>query len=226
MTNLPAFSKFVAVGCLCATLAATLSINQRLSASQAPPQRFIRQIAPNLFVAEVPQAAIIAGGAVETWGRQRKQNWCWAASVQMTLNMAGIRVSQEEVVQRIYGGDIDKGGTAQDIMNALSGWAPTVNGKAAELHPAPLTNDAEMLDDLSLGWPLIVGLKNPDGSGHAEVITAVTYTVRPNNTPIFRSIVLRDPWPFNQSREEISWSEFNSRRNFVIRNHVTFPNGL
>jgi hypothetical protein len=144
----------------------------------------------------------------------------------MTLKMAGIRVTQEQVVERIYGGDIDKGGTPEDIMNALTGWAPTISGKTAELHPQPLNNDAEMIDDLSLGWPLIVGLKNPDGSGHAEVITAITYNVRPDNTPIFRSAVLRDPWPYNPSREEISWSEFVDRRNFVIRNHITYPNGL
>jgi hypothetical protein len=226
MIKPPRLFKLVAVCCIWATVATTLLIRPNLSASQVPPQRFIRQIGPNLWEAGPSSIIVERLGAPSTSGRQQMQNWCWAASVQMTLNMAGIRVTQNQVVERIYGGDLDRGGTAQDIMNALSGWAPTVNGKMAELHPAPLTNDAEMLDDLSLGWPLIVGLKNPDGSGHAEVITAVTYAVRPDNTPIFRSVVLRDPWPLNPSREEISWAEFSARRNFVIRNHVTFPQGL
>ncbi len=224
-SHLTAVSKLAAICGLCVVVLTLSLLTSNLSA-QVPPQRSIRPIGPNLWVAEVPQAVIQVGGAVQSWGRQRKQNWCWAASVQMTLNMAGIRVTQEQVVERIYGSDIDKPGTPQDIINALTGWAPTINGTIALLNPRPLIDDAEMIDDLSLGWPLIVGLRNPDGSGHAEVITAITYSMLPNGAPAFQSVVLRDPWPYNSSRTEISWDEFVTRRSFVIRNRVSFPNGM
>lgn len=220
----PNVSKMATICCICVAILTVASLPSKLSA-QASSQRLIRQIGPNLWEAGLPTFIFQKLTASEDWGRQRRQNWCWAASVQMTLNAAGIRVSQEEVVQRIYGGDIDQGGTPQQILVALTGWAPTISGTRALLNPLSLTNDADMIDDLSLGWPLIVGLRNPDGSGHAEVITAITYSSQPNGTPVFQSVVLRDPWPYNQSRVEMPWSEFVDRRNFVIRNRVTYPSG-
>jgi hypothetical protein len=216
-------SRYAFFYCVCTGILLTASFSQHLAA-QIPP-RSIQQIGPNLWVAGLPTPMVIRLSASESWGRQRRENWCWAASVQMALNVAGIRVTQEQVVERIYGGDIDRGGTPQQIMEAMTGWAPTISGTAALLNPLPLTNDSEMIDDLSLGWPLIVGLTNPDGSGHAEVITAVTYGIGPNGAPVFRSVILRDPWPYNASRVEMSWPEFSARRSFAIRNRVTYPSG-
>ena len=211
---------------LSAVILASSFCTSDVTAQAFPQQRFIHEVGPNLWIAGPPTSIVVSRGDPGARGRQQMENWCWAASVQMTLNMAGIRVDQKQVVERIYGGDIDRGGTPQQIMEALTGWAPTVNGKAALLNPQPLTNDADMIDDLSLGWPLIVGLRNPDGSGHAEVITAITYNLQPNGAPIFQSVTLRDPWPDNPSKVEMSWLEFVNRRNFVIRNRVSYPNGL
>ena len=36
---------------------------------------------------------------------QRSTNWCWAASIQMTLNYYGVAITQEEIVARTYGTD-------------------------------------------------------------------------------------------------------------------------
>lgn len=194
--------------------------------SQQTPQRLIQQIGPDLWVAGLMTVNIDRLAAPGTVGRQRRENWCWAASVQMILNLDGVAVTQEQVVQRIYGGDIDRGGTPQQIMSALSGWAFTFNGKPAILWPQPLTSYPDMIEELSLGWPLIVGMKNPDGSGHAEVITAVTYSRGLDGVPVFQSVVLRDPWPFNPSRVEMPWSEFVPRVISIIRNRVTYPQGI
>jgi len=190
------------------------------------PQLLIQQIAPDRWVAGLLTVNIDRLAAPGTLGRQRRENWCWAASVQMVLNLDGVAVTQEQVVQRIYGGDIDRGGTPLQIMNALSGWGFTFNGRPAILWPRQLTSYPDMIEDLSLGWPLIVGLKNPDGSGHAEVITAVTYSQGPNGVPIFQTVVLRDPWPFNPSRVEMPWSQFAARVTFIVRNRVTYPQGM
>lgn len=188
--------------------------------------QLVTQLGPDLWVAGLQRANVEVYAAPENIGRQRRQNWCWAASVQMVLNLAGLVVTQEQVVQRIYGGDLDSPATGPQIMAALSGWAFTRNGRPANLHPLPLTAFRELFDDLSLGWPLIVGLQNPDGSGHAVVITAVTYGMGPpGGDPDFRTVIIRDPWPFNPSRVEMPWSEFTSRVGFVIRNRVTYPQG-
>lgn len=189
-------------------------------------QDLIMQVAPNLWVAGLRTANVEVFAAPGNMGRQRRQNWCWAASVQMMLNLTGLVVTQEQVVERIYGGDLDSPANGEQIIAALSGWAFTRSGRPANLHPVQLTADQELIDDLRLGWPLIVGLQNPDGGGHAEVITAVTYGMGPGGEPDFRSVVLRDPWPFNPSRVEMPWSEFKSRSQFIIRNRVTYPAGL
>jgi len=48
---------------------------------------------------------------------------------------------------------------------------------------------------------LVVGV-NMGNSGHAYVLTAVTYGVDQWNRPIFRSVVLRDPWPGNHPQRD------------------------
>jgi hypothetical protein len=194
--------------------------------ANAAQGQLITRAGPDLWVAGLQRANVEVYAAPENMGRQRRQNWCWAASVQMMLNLAGLVVTQEQVVQRIYGGDLDSPANGPQIMAALSGWAFTRNGKPASLHPRPLASYREMVEDLSLGWPLIVGLQNADGSGHAVVITAVTYGMGPpGGDPDFRTVIIRDPWPFNPSRVEMSWSEFRSRGSFIIRNRVTYPAG-
>src|SRR5580692_9673449 len=81
------------------SLASTAQINA--------DQPHIRQFGPNLWVAAIEQLPIARLAAPESMGRQRRENWCWAASVQMVLNLAGLQVTQEQVVARIFGGDLD-----------------------------------------------------------------------------------------------------------------------
>jgi hypothetical protein len=143
----------------------------------------------------------------------------------MVLNLAGVQVTQEQVVQRIFGGDINSGGTVPQIMGALSGWAFTGTGKSVQLYPSMLTNDAEMIDDLSHGWPIIAALSNGDGTGHAEVVTAVKFAQGFGNTISLTSVVLRDPWPYNASRVEMPYEQFARRRSAGIRYRVVYPQG-
>jgi hypothetical protein len=187
-------------------------------------QAHIRRLGPNLWVAAIEQVALQSLGAPATMGRQRRQNWCWAATVQMALNLAGIQVTQEQVVARIFGGDLDAPANPQQVMNALTGWGLTIRGKPALPQPTALQNDVEMIDDLAHGWPLILGLRNPDGSGHVALITAVTYSQGPNG-PLIQTVVYRDPWPYNESRNDIPYSAFLDRRTFVIRDRVAYPQG-
>jgi Papain-like cysteine protease AvrRpt2 len=215
----------VAVGCLIAGLLMRARAN---SAGSQLPQglAFVEHVEPNLWVAGIPLARVEQLAAPETWGRQRRENWCWAAAIQMALNIAGLQVTQEQVVHRIYGRNIDCGGTPQQIVKALSGWAPTVTGKPARLHPVALKNYDELREDLSLAWPLVVGLRNTDGSCHAVVLTALFYSRGPNGGPLFQSVVILDPWPDNASVLEMPWMELIGRASFIVRNRVTYPQGV
>jgi len=50
--------------------------------------------------------------------------WYWAASIQMVLNYHGLYVTQEQIVQRVFGLPLDTPAYLQHILYALTGWAP------------------------------------------------------------------------------------------------------
>jgi hypothetical protein len=192
-----------------------------VSGQQANP--FGGQIGPNLWVAGLNSPTVVTLTDPGYRGKQRMTNWCWAASVQMVLNLDGVAVTQEQVVERIFGGDIDKPGSTQDILTALSGWAFNFGGRKVLIDSQRIFSDQELVDNLSHGWPLIVGMENPDHqSGHAVVITAVTYVPSPTG-PICQTIVYRDPWPTNPSRVEVPILQFKQSSRFFISAHVSQP---
>jgi len=183
----------------------------------------IRQLSPGLYCAGIPSDEFVYKAAPESSGRQRMTNWCWAASIQMILNFHGVKATQEEIVTRMFGSTIDKPADASVILSALSGWAVSANGKPVIISASPMIfKGSDIVADLAYHQPLVVGLTTPNGIGHACVLTAVSYSVdQYTNEPIFNSVVIRDPWPGKNSRNEISWSEFKSRLMFIARVRVT-----
>lgn len=193
------------------TILMVLSVSNSIL-GQAP---IITRLGPNYFSAGVPSMAFYPVASI---GRQRCPEWCWAASCQMVLNFHGLYVTQEQIVNRIFGSLECEGGTDEDILTALTGWAPDVRGRFSEIHSEDgLISPTDIVRNLGFQWPLIVALNNDDGSGHAEVMTAVYYSVDQFNNPIIDRVVLRDPWPLNPSRQEMSWREFTSRVRNIFR---------
>ena len=181
----------------------------------------MQQLGPNYFSAGVFSGEFEFFAAPQQQGRQRQQNWCWAATTQMVLNYHGLYVTQEEVVARIFGKLVDSPAKPEQILTALSGWAPDTRGRFSQIYASTyLLQGSDIVRDLAYKWPLIVGLKQPSQIGHAYVLTAVFYAVGPQNQPIFDKVVLRDPWPGNPSRVEMSWQEFQSRVLFLARVYV------
>jgi hypothetical protein len=186
-----------------------------LCSFQAPAfSQYIQQLGPNYFVAGIPTAEFEFFAAPQFLGKQRQSNWCWAACVQMVLNYHGLYVSQEQVVQRIYGTLIDRPAGPQQILNALSGWAPDVRGRYSAIHTQyGVYSASDIVSNLSFKWPIIVGLQNPTlRIGHAYVLTAIYYSVDAYNNPIVHKVALRDPWPKSPSRQELSWQQFLARQ--------------
>ena len=181
-----------------------------------------QQLGPNYFVAGIPSSEFEYFAAPQVAGRQRQANWCWAATVQMVLNYHGLYVSQEQVVHRIFGGLVDWPGQPQDILRALSGWAPDASGRYSSIHATPyVLRSSDIVRDLASKWPIIVGLQQPGQEvGHAYVLTAAYYRADAYNEPVFDRVVLRDPWPNSPSRQELSWGEFRQRLQFAARVYV------
>ena len=185
-----------------------------------PAQADKTQIGPDTYVAGVPSEQFVHFAAAEGEGRQRMQNWCWAACIQMVLNYHGLYVKQEDIVSRVFGGAVDRPAGPGEIMSALQGWAPDSGGRTSAVEADNRNLDpASVVQDLEYRWPLIVGLSGAGNTGHAYVLTAVYYKQMQGQPVIFR-VVLRDPYPTKQSRLEMSMEDFMQRCTFATRVHV------
>jgi hypothetical protein len=202
-----------------------IALGCKLGSNRAGEQKkpSVWQIEQGVFAAGVPTNEFEFFAAPETAGHQRQSNWCWAACVQMVLNYHGIKVTQEQVVERIFrGSEPNLPGQPNQILEALSGWALTRNGERVNISSSPFALDgSEIVKDLAGRWPIVVGVRMAPNSGHAFVLTAVTYRVDSANQPIFLTAVLRDPWPSNQSRVEVPWNVFQQNWMFMARVRVS-----
>lgn len=151
--------------------------------------------------------------------RQRSENWCWAACTQMVLNYQGVNVSQEQIVERVFGARVDRPGSAQNIVQGASGWYVDGHSIAAKADYSFIPQ--KLIDDLVNKYPLVIGLSMPGQNvGHAYVLTGISF-LKQGDAIYPQSVILRDPWPDNQSRLVLTWSDFSSRANTIV--HI-FPN--
>lgn len=133
---------------------------------------------------------------------QNNSQWCWAASIQMVLNSYGVNITQEQIVARTYGANPwgvlpNWPGSFQVIHRNLNNWGVDNSGNhyvvSASIGLGAPTPKI-LIDELSKGKPVIIGYKSGPNSGHAVVVTAVSY-INSWNGPIIQTIVVRDPWP-------------------------------
>ncbi|WP_306639957.1 C39 family peptidase [Sanyastnella coralliicola] len=173
----------------------------------------IQQTGPNYFIAGVPTVEFEFMAAESVYGNQRQANWCWAACSQMVLNYHGLYVTQEQIVHHIYGDLVDRPANANQIRRALSGWAPNIRGGYSTIHCSSVVNHVnEITQALAYKWPLIVGLRNPNGGvGHAYVLTAIEYSVDQWNNTIPHYVILRDPMPGTDGKIRVPWNVFENR---------------
>lgn len=175
----------------------------------------ITKLGPNYYVAGVSSIDFFP---VVANGRQRCPEWCWAASIQMILNYHGLFVNQEQIVNRIFGSLTCHTATIDDIREALSGWALDYRGGFSEIQSkSELIESDDIVRNLGRKWPLLVCIDNGQGGGHALVMTAVYYSVDQENNAIIDKVVLRDPFPGSESRQEISWNAISGRIQNVVR---------
>jgi hypothetical protein len=158
--------------------------------------------------------------APDSFGRQRSQNWCWAASLQTLIRFHGLPVTQEQIVTRSFGGLIDRpASSAFEIAASVNGWMFTDGVRASMIQAVGDDSSPDGLrirDELENDRPGILALANETGGGgHAFVITSLTYRVVPNGlggmTIAPMSVKLRDPWPESPSFQVLAWEDVQRR---------------
>jgi len=144
-------------------------------------------------------------GSIET-ARQRCENWCWAACIETVFAIKGVRVSQERIVQKLFGDERCEAANTAQVFEAVGGQWTDDNGRrfnawADEVSwagfAARASRDArggygpggtqgyrdlgalKIVTFLKNEEPLIVGSIPLDGRvGHAMLLTAVRYRVQ------------------------------------------------
>ncbi len=146
---------------------------------------------------------------------QRNSNWCWAASLQMIFNYYGVTISQEQIVGRSYGVDPNGilpnwTGSFEVITMNLNNWSVDNFGRYYAVQsslfwgaPTPLF----LIQELSAQKPVLIGYKSGPSSGHAVVVTALSYIPTPNG-PSIQTIIVRDPWPSQQNIQNMGRVEY------------------
>jgi hypothetical protein len=144
--------------------------------------------------------------------RQEYQHWCWAACIQAVFAIAGYKVGQRRIVEKVFGMDVDRAAAGPQIVTAVDGQWIDDNNRSFEADATVLWDsqysfgrpDAvlQAARELEKGRPLIVG-----ALGHATLLTAMSYAGDGFNVVRLEQLVVRDPWPGNPNRRVLSLQE-------------------
>jgi len=132
----------------------------------------------------------------------------------MTLNYYDIPCTQEDVVMKTYGTLINY--PARDlyqIAQYLNGWGVTQHGKKVIVQAEAYDENVfvpfkNIIAEIQAGKPFIIGVRNPDYSGHVVVCYGVDW-VNSYQGPWVNTFYVYDPWPGNGKSawdtEELRW---------------------
>ena len=155
--------------------------------------------------------ATVTVGAVPP---QYLSQWCWAACIEMVFRYYGYRVDQTRIVRETFGSIVNFPGNAQQILANLNRpWTDRrgrrfgVTGDVFTAQPSTAAQD--LADDM----PLIIGT-----TGHAMVLTSLTYWRTRFGAGDVTDAIVRDPWP-GRGRRSLSPEEWY-RTNLLVRIRV------
>lgn len=145
---------------------------------------------------------------------QYKENWCWAACVQMVLNHQSVSVTQSEIVRRVYGSTYDFSADGRRIAEELDDWY--VDYSTVHAYYAQYKDANTLIDALMKGVPLIVGLKNEYRTiGHAVVLVRA-YFKRSGGTLSPYKVTVLDPSDRGNHEVTQYWDSFYKKINSII----------
>jgi hypothetical protein len=138
---------------------------------------------------------------------QDLDQWCWAASIQMIFSYYNHDISQERIVEEVFGIAINVPAQPYHILQALNREWVDDDGNIffCSTRPIPLQNGIiSIIDELTNNKPLIIGTL-----GHAVVLTRIVYYLFPNGVVSVADAGVRDPWP-GRGLRSLSINEFNN----------------
>jgi hypothetical protein len=142
--------------------------------------------------------------------QQRMSQWCWAASISMIFGYHGYDVSQERIVESIFGRLADLPAmTGEQMTEALARPWRDERGRTFRATVRVYddaageygVDDRMIIDELRAERPLLVGTV-----GHAMVLTALRYVKTPSGELQVIGATVRDPWP-GRGRRDLEWHE-------------------
>lgn len=137
---------------------------------------------------------------------QERDQWCWAACIQMVPGYWGHPISQREIVRQTWGVIANMPAQPEDIVRDLNrDWTDERGRNFPVAGDVFSADSASAARDLANEMPLIIG-----SLGHAMVLTAVSYNRAPNSQGQVTRALVRDPWPGNGGRRELSFDEANA----------------
>jgi hypothetical protein len=140
---------------------------------------------------------------------QRREMWCWAASLQMVFEYYGIGVSQEMLVHRSFGltpyGTLpNKPGSFMDITAHLNTLNIDYHGRRyhvwAHLQPG-IPDMNTLISELSARRPILISYQSRPRMNHAVICTAAEIKPHPfTGQPTITRLIVRDPAPTPRNR--------------------------
>ncbi len=134
---------------------------------------------------------------------QEKDNWCWAACVQMVLQYNDIWQSQSDIVRQVYGSPYNWTASGNEIAEAFNEW----NG--FRVRSFTTKTPQSFIDEIAAGHPLIIGYEE-----HAYLLTHIYYKKTSNGrlSP-FKVIVIN---PKLGKEEVFDWSRLFDNVNTIV----------
>ena len=154
-------------------------------------------------------------------GLNRQLNRCIAACVQMILNEQDLYVSQNLVIDQVWG-DLNTNSYSDGwVRKHLNNWKPEKGVKVKASRK--VIRASRIVADLHHDGPLMVGLEDPTfkRKNHAYVLLQVRFENDYHNNPVPRKVVLMNPWPYGEEkRVEMSWYDFENSVRWATRLRV------
>lgn len=134
---------------------------------------------------------------------QEKDNWCWAACIQMILLYNGQYVSQNDIVTMAFGNSFNRTASGNQIELAFDGWC------GYSVHSYQSKKSQYLIDEISSGHPLIIGIGE-----HAYLLSHIYYKKASNGLLHPFKVILINP---KTGREDvIEWCDMYSKANTII----------
>jgi len=136
---------------------------------------------------------------------QQKNQWCWAACIEMVFRYYGFRVSQKKIVEDTWGEAVNMPGYPNQILSDLNrGWTDRDNRDFSVSGDSYTASAMTAAQDLTADMPLIIGTM-----GHAMVLTRLDYLVDQYGRGEVKWATVRDPWP-GRGRRVLSPQEWHN----------------